>query len=284
METMTWRQDMVRGLGSAVLSAQQRDHVRRVRVADAGHGWDRFGMSARGVEVGLCVTRHLYDYYFRVQSYGTENVPSEGAALLAANHSGMVPIDAFMLYADVLLNTDPPRVARPIADFFVPELPFLNILFTRGGMISGSRGNVHASLDDGDLLQVFPEGTRGVGKGWEKRYQLQRWSVGHAELAIRHQAPIVPVGIVGAEEAWPQIAKIEGLRAFGIPYLPVPATPLPMPARFHIHYGKAIDVADEYEVEQANDPKALGELAARVREAVSGLLERGRLQRRGVFS
>jgi 1-acyl-sn-glycerol-3-phosphate acyltransferase len=93
----------------------------------------------------------------------------------------------------------------------------------------------------------------------------------------------VPVGIVGAEEQWPQLGKIEGIHAFGIPYLPVVATPLPMPVHYHIHYGEPIDLSADFRPEDAENPTALRVAADRVRSAVAGLLERGLERRQGVF-
>lgn len=280
---MSWRSRLTRRFVSSVLTEEQQRHVAGVRVADAGHGFDRFGMSPQGVGVGLSLFRHLHDHYFRVKTYGAQNIPKAGATIVASNHSGTLPIDGFMLWADILLNTHPPRAGRPVADFFVPGLPFINTVFSRGGVIAGSRGNVHAALDAGELLLVFPEGVRGIGKPYSKRYQLQRWTVGHAELAIRHRALVVPAAVIGAEEAWPQATKIEALRAFGVPYLPIPATPLPMPTRFHLHYGEPLALFDDFPPEAARDPEALQDAAGRVRDAVAVLIARGLELREGVF-
>ncbi len=274
---------IAQAFGKLMLTPDQRARAARVKVEDAGHGWDRFGASQQGVEVALGVVRHLYDYYFRVQSTGVQHVPTTGGAIVVGNHSGTLPLDGMMLWADILLKTDPPRFARPIADYFVPALPFVSTLFARGGMVNGSRGNVHALLDAGELLELFPEGVRGIGKPFAERYQLQRWTVGHAELAIRHRTPVLPVGIVGAEEQWPQLTKIDGIKMFGIPYVPIPATPLPMPVRYHIYYGEPIHLADDFAPEDADDPEALKEAAGRTKAAVAALLERGLSERKGLF-
>lgn len=280
---MSWRSKLAQRFVSSVLTREQQEHVAKVTIDDAGHGFDRFGMSPQGVGVGLSLFRHLRDHYFRVKSYGTENIPKTGATIVVANHSGTLPIDGFMLWSDILLKTDPPRAGRPVADFFVPALPFINTVFARGGMIAGSRGNVHAALEAGELLFIFPEGVRGIGKAYAKRYQLQRWTVGHAELAIRHRALILPAAVIGAEEAWPQAMKITGLGAFGVPYLPIPATPLPMPTRFHLHYGEPIALFDDYPPDAARDPEALREAAAVVHDAVEALISKGLEARKGVF-
>lgn len=280
---MTLRRSLARAYTGAMLTASQRRHLRDVHLDDAGHGWDRFGMSREGVAFGLSMFRPLYEHYFRVRSHGAEKIPREGPTIVVANHSGMLPLDGMMLWTDIVLHTDPARVPRPVADFFVPALPFINIIFARGGVIGGTRGNVHAALEAGELLELFPEGVAGIGKGFSERYRLQRWSVGHAELAIRHRAAIVPTAIIGAEESWPQVAKIESLRGLGIPHLPIPATPLPIPVRFAIHYGDPIRLTDDYDPAQADDPAVLRDAAMRVRTAVEDLIAHGLRQREGLF-
>ena len=172
MTSVSWRQSLARAVTGRVLTPEQRRTVEAVRVDDAGHGWDRFGLSTAGLGVALSTVRYLYDGYFRVQSFGAHHIPASGPTIVAANHSGTLPIDGLMLWADILLNSDPPRAPRPVADYFVPGLPFVNILFSRGGMISGSRGNVHAALEAGELLVVFPEGVAGIVKSWSERYRL----------------------------------------------------------------------------------------------------------------
>ena len=148
-------------------------------------------------------------------------------------------------------------------------------------MVGGSRGNVRTLLENGEMLLIFPEGVPGIGKPYSKRYQLQDWRKGHCELAIRYGAPIVPVGLVGAEEQMPQLARIE--MKGPIPYIPIPATPVPLPVRYHIHYGEPIPVHLDYTPEQADDPNILSEAAARVKQAVADLIEEGLRERKGVF-
>ena len=101
--------------------------MEQILLHDQGHGFDLFGMSRRSIERVLPVMRWFHDRYFRVTSHGTENIPAQGAAILASNHSGMLPVDGALLYTDVLLHTHPPRVARPVMDHFVPRLPRLGV-------------------------------------------------------------------------------------------------------------------------------------------------------------
>jgi 1-acyl-sn-glycerol-3-phosphate acyltransferase len=266
------------------LSEAERARLQDLHYRDAGHGYDPFGMHPAFVGFGEAIVQPLYDRYFRVQTYGTEHIPASGPGVLASNHSGQVPIDGMMLWLAVLRSTDPPRIARPIADHFVPALPWIGTLFARGGMVGGSRGNARALLDAGELLMIFPEGVPGITKPWSKRYQLQDFRVGHAELAIRHRAPIIPVAVVGAEEQLPQLFASRRLgRLVGSPVLPVPAVPFPLPVRYHIHFGAPIPVPRDYRPDQADDPDAVAEAAGRVQEAVAALLAEGLRRRKSIF-
>ncbi len=260
-----------------------RRQIERLALDDAGHGFDPLGLSREGLAQGVWATRLLYERYFRVRSHGHANIPAEGPAILASNHSGMLPLDGMMLALDVLRWSAPARTLRPILDHFVPGLPFVSTFFARAGAIGGSRGNVRYALEHDQLLLIFPEGTEGIGKPFWKRYQLQEWRVGHVELAIRHRAPVVPVAVIGAEEQWPQIARLNGVHVLGIPFLPIPATPLPMPVRYHIYYGEPLDFRDRLRPEDADDPALVAAAAAEVKEAVAALVARGLHEREGIF-
>ncbi len=254
----------------------------KLRFDDAGHGYDAFGLSPRWVAATLHLLRPVYESYFRVSSHGIENVPADGPAILAPNHSGVIPIDALMLWTDVVRRTDPPRVPRAVSDHFVPLLPFVSLLFSRCGVVGGSRGNLHHLLERGELMMIFPEGTRGVGKPFSQRYQLQEWRVGHTEMAIRHRAPVVPVAIIGAEEQFPLEVRLP-VHLFGAPYLPVGPVPFPLPVHYHIHYGPPIALHDGHPPEDADDPAITAAAAAQVKAAVQSLIETGLAQRKGWF-
>ena len=268
-----------RALAHAALDEDDKQILREVQMPDAGHGYDAFGLHRDYVALGMAIAMPLYGRYFRCISYGAENIPKTGPGVLAGNHSGTIPTDGMMLWVDVVRHAK--RVPRPIADHFVPTLPVLGTFFSRGGMVGGSRGNARALLEAGQLLMIFPEGTPGIGKNFDQRYQLQNWRVGHTELAIRHSAPVVPVAFIGPEEQMPQVGRLDRLgKLVGLPYVPIPATPLPMPVRYHIHYGKPIQF-DDMKPADADDPDKLEEAAGRVREAVDGLIRKGLKKRKG---
>jgi 1-acyl-sn-glycerol-3-phosphate acyltransferase len=264
------------------LPARERERLAGIVLADAGHGFDVFGMHRDGVAAAVWLTRLMHDVYFRVTAHGAGNIPSSGPAILAANHGGGLPFDAMMLYADVIAHTDPPRVPRPIADHFVSALPIVSTAFARAGVTSGSRANAERLLDQGEILMIFPEGTEGIGKPASARYQLQRWRVGHAELGMRHRAPVVPVAIIGPDDQWPQLGRLDWLHPFGAPFLPIPATPVPLPVRYHIHYGAPLALHEDGG--DADDPDAVATAASRVAAEVERLLAHGLRSRRGLFA
>lgn len=272
-----------RSVIDALLGRRLRGQLDRLRIRDAGHGYDRLGLQPDWVRGAVASSRWLYERYFRVESHGIENVPTKGAVILAANHSGMLPVDGAMLYLDLVRRLDPPRVPRITADLFVPRLPFVFLFLNRVGVVAGERRVMHRLLDQGELVVVFPEGVPGIAKPLRQRYRLQPFRVGHAELAIRHCAPVVPVAIIGAEEQWPTLGRIQSLHPFGAPYLPVPATPVPLPVHYHIWYGAPIDLAARFGDARADDPAVAEEAASVVQTAVQLLIERGLAARRGIF-
>lgn len=271
-----------RKLWRAIAPPALQARLDHIHYDDAGHGYDPLGLQPDSVALSTAAARFVYEKYFRVVSHGIENIPKKSAAILACNHSGLIPIDGVMIVNDIIRHTNPTRVPRAVGDMFIPLLPFVGNSLSRMGMVSGSEGNFRYLLEHGELALIFPEGVPGISKGFKKRYQLQEWRVGHTEFAIRYQAPVVPVGVVGAEEAWIQIAKLD-LKLFGAPFLPLPLTLLPMPVKMHIHYGEPIDFSKRWKPSDADDPEVTEEAAQIVKQAVENLLAKGLEERKGWF-
>lgn len=279
---MPFKPTLAKGLASVMLQRDQLQRLEELYFRDAGHGYDPFGMHPAFIALGQALADPLYRRYFRVLSQGHEHLPEVGPAVVAGNHSGNIPLDGMMIWCDILRNTEPPRVVRAIADHFVPSLPWLGTLFARSGMVGGSRGNARTLLEAGEMLLIFPEGTPGIVKPFAKRYQLQKFRVGHTELAIRHGAPVVPVGVIGAEEQLPQLFVSRRLgKPLGVPEIPIPAVPFPLPVRYRIYYGPPIPVHEDYTPDQADDPDVLKEAAGRVKAAVHKLIQKGLADRDG---
>ena len=254
----------------------------RAAFHDAGHGYDVFGLHPPTLATAVAASRALYDLYFRVDSKGIDHVPAEGAAILVGNHGGALPMDAAMLCLDVLRRTEPPRIPRAVADHFVPRLPLVSTLLARLGMVSGTRANVRALIERGELIAIWPEGVSGPAKPYRDRYTIQHWRVGFAELAIRYRVPVIPVAIVGAEESWPVALRVRALRVFGSPYLPI-SLPVPLPAHYHIRYGAPLHLDQNLLAEHADDPGVVAHAAAKVRAEVERLLAETLDARVGVF-
>jgi 1-acyl-sn-glycerol-3-phosphate acyltransferase len=247
---------------------------------DAGHGFDEFGFHPPTLARTIRASAPIYEKYFRVDSLGTEEIPASGPVIVIANHAGVLPMDGAVLCQDIVRRTE--RIPRAIADHFVPKLPLVSTFFARLGVVNGTRANVATLLARGELIVIFPEGVRGVAKRFRDRYQLQGWSVGFAELALRYRAPVIPAAIIGSEESWPLLGKLR-VRAFGSPYLPIPATPLPLPVHYHIRYGTALQLDEGRAPDDADTPPFVAAAAETARGALVEMIEEARGARRGLF-
>jgi 1-acyl-sn-glycerol-3-phosphate acyltransferase len=192
----------------------------------------------------------LWSRYFRVRLLGLENVPDTGAALLVANHSGGIPYDGTLLMYGIHRDHPRHRRVRPLVANFAFRAGWMSQVVARIGGVRASTETALPLLADGQLLAVFPEGLKGVGKLYRERYRLSRFGRGgFARLARHAGVPMIPVAIVGAEEIHPVIGKITALSApFGLPYIPItPTFPwlgplglLPVPTKWTIQIGQAI--------------------------------------------
>jgi 1-acyl-sn-glycerol-3-phosphate acyltransferase len=232
------------------------------------------------------VLRLLYEKYFRVECTGVENLPLDTSALLVANHSGTLPVDALMLAMAVHDETPLHRHLRLLGADLVFRLPVLSEIARKAGSTLACNPDAERLLQKGEYVGVFPEGFKGIGKPYRDRYKLQRFGRGgFVSAALRTGTPIIPVSIVGAEEIYPIIANIKPLaRITGLPYVPVtplfpwlgPLGALPLPSKWLIEFGPPVSTA-EY-VSDADDPMVVFNLADQVRETIQhtlhSLLER----------
>jgi 1-acyl-sn-glycerol-3-phosphate acyltransferase len=254
---------------------------------------DDFGYDpelARGLLLQLA--RPLYENYFRVKALGVDRIPSSGPALLVGNHSGTVALDAVMMQYAVATEHPQKRAVRNVAADLVFRLPFVGPFARKTGNAVACDEDTYGLLERGELVGVFPEGYKGVGKGWRERYKLQRFGRGgFMQVALRTRVPIIPVAIVGAEEAYPMIANAKLLaKALGFPYFPItPTFPLlgplgliPFPSKWRIEFGDPIPM-DDYPDDAAEDAMLVFDLADRVRDTVQQMIYRNLNARRGVF-
>jgi 1-acyl-sn-glycerol-3-phosphate acyltransferase len=188
----------------------------------------------------------LYHYWFRVEVEGIENVPDSGGAMLVANHGGALPPDGAMIAKAVAEEHPRPRPLHVTTDRSLAGMPGVGTLLTKLGAVTAHPANVHRLLFDEDqLVLVFPEGRDGTAKALSERYRLRRFGDGgYVEAAMRARAPIVPVAVVGSEEAVPVLARVNLLRRLTrLPAVPV-APPLPLPAKFMIRFLEPVPTDD----------------------------------------
>ena len=254
---------------------------------------DEFGYDEQlAREILLPLVRPLYENYFRVKTLGIERIPNTGPALLVGNHSGTVAIDAVMVDYAVATEHPAKRTVRNMAADLVMQMPFLGPLARKAGNAIACDEDAHELLRRGELVGVYPEGYKGVGKGWRERYKLQRFGRGgFMEVALRQRVPIIPVAIVGAEEAYPMIADAKFIaRTFGFPYFPItPTFPLlgplgliPLPSKWIIEFGEPIPM-DDYPEDAAEDAMLVFDLADRIRDTIQQMLYTNLNLRKGVF-
>lgn len=235
--------------------------------------------------------RPLYERWFRVEVRGAEQVPSQGGALIVANHSGTIALDALM--TQIALHDHHPahRHLRMLGADLVFQTPFLSALARKAGHTLACMPDAERLLSSGELVGVWPEGFKGIGKPFSERYKLQRFGRGgFVSAALRARVPIIPTAIVGAEETYPKLGNIAPLaRLLGLPYFPMtptfpwlgPLGMIPLPSRWIIEFGEPVHAEDL--AEEAEDPMAVLELTDTVRERIQQSLYRLLVQRESTF-
>jgi len=253
---------------------------------------DDFGLDPAFEEKLRPLLTLLYRKYFRVQVEGIDQVPSAGAAVIVANHSGTLPLDGAMLRTAIRLDHPSGRNLRWLAEDFVFYLPFAGVVLNRIGAVRACPENAERLLEQDALVAVFPEGVHGIKKLYSERYRLQRFGRGgYIRLCLRTRVPLVPCAIVGAEEANPLLYRLDWPSALiKLPYVPItPTFPLlgplgllPVPTRWKIRFGEPLSF-DRYGPEAADDDVLVSSLSERVRTSIQSLLDGGLRTRKSVW-
>jgi 1-acyl-sn-glycerol-3-phosphate acyltransferase len=254
---------------------------------------DEFGFDPDLTDnVLLNLIRPLYERYFRVEARGLERVPNEGGALIVANHSGTLPLDALMTQVALWDHHPVGRHLRMLAADVVFTMPYVGSYARKAGHTLACNPDALRLLGGGEVVGVWPEGFKGIGKPFSERYRLQRFGRGgFVSAALRTGTPIIPTAIVGAEEIYPKIGDIKPLaRLLGVPYVPVtptfpwlgPVGLVPLPSKWYIVFGEPIETSG-YDPAAADDPMLVFNLTDQVRESIQDTLYRVLLQRRSVF-
>jgi 1-acyl-sn-glycerol-3-phosphate acyltransferase len=252
---------------------------------------DEFGFDPEfTTKIYLPLLRQLAESWFRVEVRGGENLPTDGSALLVSNHAGTLPIDGMILHTVVYDEIG--RHVRMLGADLIFKTPFSHDLARKTGTTLACQEDAERLLGSNQLVAVFPEGFKGLGKPYADRYKLQRFGRGgFVAAAIRAQVPIIPIAIVGSEEIYPLIARVPALsRALGLPYFPItplfpwlgPLGVIPLPSKWIIQFGEAI-TTDELGPGAADDPMIVFNITDQVRETIQQTLYTLLMQRRSAF-
>jgi len=294
--------DFARNRLAPVLSQERVERLERQAQAAGGflarrftgdYQVDDFGHDPELVDHVLApLLRPLYKRWWRVETRGLEHVPESGAALVVGNHAGTLPFDSMMVALAIHDEHPAHRTLRMLAADLAFSLPVVAPLARKSGNTLACEEDARRLLGAGELVGVWPEGYKGLGKPYSERYRLRRFGRGgFVELALRTGAPIVPVAVVGSEEIYPMIGNLRSAaRLLGLPYLPVtPTFPLlgplgtvPLPSKWLIEFCPPIETAG-YAPEAILDPMVVFDLTDQVRDTIQRTLDKNLAARRGVF-
>jgi 1-acyl-sn-glycerol-3-phosphate acyltransferase len=254
--------------------------LRRLLPADEpGRALDDWGRSEAAFQLADPILNFYYRYWFRVEIEGIENVPSAGGGLLVANHSGALPPDAPMIMQAIRTEHPQPRPVYMLGEHWFKGYPGVGMVANKIGLVAAHPANAQRLLsDEGRLALVFPEGQKGSRKLYWQRYRLRRFGRGgFVRTAMRAGVPIVPIAVVGAEEAMPIFAHVPLLqRLTGLIYFPVnhafphfglAAGLMYLPAKFKIRFLEPVEL-DRYGPDDADDVALVQTLSEEIRASI----------------
>jgi 1-acyl-sn-glycerol-3-phosphate acyltransferase len=271
-----------------------RDLRRLVPAAEPAREIDDWGRSQRFFDRFEPILDFYYRHWFRVETEGIDHVPGDGGALIVSNHSGALPPDAPMIMQAIRHEHPNPRPLHMLGEHWFKGYPGVSMLVNKLGLVAAHPANAQRLLrDEGGLVLVFPEGAKGSRKLYWQRYRLRRFGRGgFVRTAMRAGVPIVPVAVLGAEEAMPIFAHVSALqRLTGLIYFPVnhafpqfglAAALMYMPAKFKIRFMEPVDLS-RYGAEDAEDMALVQAIGEQVRGRIQLELDDMRASRRSVW-
>lgn len=266
------------GLRRLLVSEQTDALIDRLPSVTGEFERDPWGFDKDKTRLMFGALKRLYDDYFRVQTMGLDRVPAEGRVLLIGNHSGQLPMDGVLIGMALATRSEAPRAARAMIERFFPTVPFVGNMLNHMGAVVGDPHNCKRMLENEEAIIVFPEGVRGSGKLYKERYTLKRFGNGFMHLAMQHNTPIVPIGVVGCEETMPSLANLAPVaKALGLPYFPL-ALPVPLPARVILNFGEPMSFDNS-----VHNEAAVTERTEQVKTRIRTLLDEALAARTSVF-
>ncbi len=255
---------------------------------------DEWGLDREFLDTVRPFFEFMYAKYWRVETSGLEHVPEKGRALLVCNHSGQLPWDGAMVATALYTQHPAQRLVRTLYATWLPTLPFVSDILVKCGQALATEENGTRLLEQGELVAVYPEGYKGVGKLFKERYRLARFGRGgFAEMALVTQSPMIPVSVVGAEETYISLYKSPAFaRLTGFPYFPItPTFPwlgllgfIPLPTKWYIDFGEPIPpLAGGYDPDAAHNLVLVSQLSDQVRNIIQGMICDRLAKRRSIF-
>ena len=250
-----------------------------IPAAESDRQIDDWGRSEAAFRLAEPILNFYYRYWFRVDLQDVENVPASGGALLVANHSGALPPDAPMIMHGIRTEHPDPRPVYMLGEHWFKGYPGVGMITNKIGLVAAHPANAQRLLgDEGRLALVFPEGQKGSRKLYWQRYKLRRFGRGgFVRTAMRAGVPIVPIAVVGAEEAMPIFAHVPLLqRMTGLIYFPVnhafphfglAAGMMYLPAKFKIRFLEPVDLSG-YEPDDADDVALVQSISEEIRGTI----------------
>ena len=252
---------------------------------------DEFGMDEIVLRRMRPLLEFLYEHYWRIELHGIDQVPDAGPCLFVANRSGLLPYDGLMVSHAIWRMRSKLRPRFMVADWLI-TLPFVQPYLARLGGVRSCRENAERLIRSGEAILVFPEGQKGAAKVFRERYRLKRFGRGGVvRVALETRVPIIPIGIVGAEEAHPILFKWDTpARVVGLPFLPVtPTFPLlgplgllPLPTKWVIRIGEPISI-DHLAPDAASDELLISRMNEELRSQIQVLIDTGLSDRSSVW-
>jgi 1-acyl-sn-glycerol-3-phosphate acyltransferase len=283
--------------GRALPVAWQHAIVERSRGLDLGaiasdlfldYPPDERGLDVVTTKRQFFIIKQIVARYFRTTTMGAENIP-DGRVMIVASHSGVVPWDAILLVAEIYRLTG--RFSWNAGHEFWGRSASVKNLLVSTGMVLGGRAEFEALLCQDEICTIFAD----AGEGNRHAYYLEsdRYKVkpekgfapgcgGYIKVALRTRSPIVPVAIVGAEEVHYCLGDIPQLAEYlKVPFFPLIASLLPLPARIYMRFGEAIRLPAPPEV--AEQQAVVDRLNEQVRAALQALIDDTLRRRKGIY-
>ncbi len=253
---------------------------------------DEFGYDLKTFARWEPIFSFLFEEYFKVDIRGLENIPGEGRGLLVGNHSGLLPLDGGMIsIAMCHSHPNPRRIRYLVTDWFF-SVPGLSDWIVETGQVRATLPTAEKLLSKNELVGVYPEGIRGVGKPFRERYRVYDFHPGFVQLAIATQTPIIPVATVGGDEIFPnfvnlkKVSQILHMPFFPVtmtfPWMPFPIMFIPLPVRWLVNIHKPIDLG--YPPEKAKDRKLVLSIAREIQYTIQRDLNQLLRQRSSMFT